>query len=276
MLEVATADEAGDRELPHAARYLALVNNVPDSPDDRQALLERWGEEQREQYGKQDPGGPQLRTRVAGMIETVRGLNVRRLETYVDQVVDHGLDTRGRWFAPEVDPHEGLPYVPSPWHVLPRALRAIRASEADVFVDLGCGKGRVVHQAARWPLKRVIGVEISPELAGFARAVIAAHRHEYRCHSVEIIVCDARGFQVPDDLTIAYLYASFHGETLDVFLRHLVDSIDRHPRQVRLIYVQPSFGDQVLATGRFRLVRWQRGGLSDTRISRAAIFESHG
>jgi hypothetical protein len=45
----------------------------------------------------------------------------------------------------------GLIYVagPTPWHILPRALRKVGASDDDVFVEFGCGKGRVVHQAAR-------------------------------------------------------------------------------------------------------------------------------
>lgn len=59
-------------------------------------------------------------------------------------------------------------------------------------------------------------------------------------------------------------------------LSKLIVSIDRYPRRVGLIYVNPQQGDRVLATGRFRLLKWQRGGLRDVRIDRAAIFESCG
>jgi hypothetical protein len=131
-----------------------------------------------------------------------------------------------------------------------------------------------VHQAAKWPLRRVIGVEVLPVLAEFARTLVAAHNHEYRCPSVEIMVCDATQFQVPDDLTIAYLFDPFRGETFDVVLRHIIESIDRQPRRVRLIYVNPTQAPQVVATKRFRLVKELRGGLRDVRVNRAAIFES--
>jgi hypothetical protein len=57
-------------------------------------------------------------------------------------------------------------------------------------------------------------------------------------------------------------------------MRNLIESIDVCPRQVWLIYVNPVCGAQVLATRRFRLVKWLRGGLRDVRIQRAAIFES--
>ena len=150
----------------------------------------------------------------------------------------------------------------------------LRAGEHDVFIDFGCGKGRVVHQAARWPLRRVIGVEVSAALAEFARALVASHQGEHRCRDIEIVVCDAKQFSVPDDLTIAYLYDPFRGDILDAVLHAIIASIDRNPRRVRLIYVHPRDSLRVMATGRFRLLREQRGGLRDIRLARAAIFES--
>ena len=128
-------------------------------------------------------------------------------------------------------------YGPSPRWTLPRALRFLGVSDRDTFVDFGCGKGRVVHQAAKRPFRRVIGVEISPALAEIARANLATRRHQHRCPNVEIVVADAKEFPVPDDLTIAYFWHPFTGETLEAVLRGIVDSIDRHPRRVRLIYL---------------------------------------
>jgi hypothetical protein len=187
-----------------------------------------------------------------------------------EPVFDRGLDTYGNLEDPERRAVQGSPYAPTPWHVLPRALRAVGASDEDVLVDYGCGKGRIVHQAARWPLKRVIGLEISPELASVARTLVAEHRHEYRCRSVEIVVCDAARFQVPDDVTIGYFYEPFRGETLDAVMRNLVASIDRRPRHMRLICLMPNGTWPVLATGRFRRIREMRV----SRLGRAAIFES--
>ncbi len=129
--------------------------------------------------------------------------------------------------------------MPSPWHALPRALYYLGVSDRDTFIDFGCGKGGVVHQAARRPFRRVIGVEISPVLAEIARTNLAARRRQHRCRNVEIVVSDVAEFSVPDDLTIGYLFHPFMNETLDALLRSIVDSIDRRPRRVRLIYVSP-------------------------------------
>ena len=161
--------------------------------------------------------------------------------------------------------------MPSPWWTLPRALRFLGVSDRDTFVDFGCGKGRVVHQAAKRPFRRVIGVEISPALAEIARANLATRRHQHRCPNVEIVVADAKEFRVPDDLTIAYFWHPFTGETLEAVLRGIVDSIDRHPRPVRLIYLGHHRAE-VLATGRFRLLKEHR--TRGTPVSNRDLRES--
>jgi SAM-dependent methyltransferase len=193
-----------------------------------------------------------------------------------DRVLDRRLETSGDSRQPEHSHPDRVRYVPSPWYALPRELHYLGVSDRDTFVDFGCGKGRVVHQAARWPFRRVIGVEISPVLAEIARVGLAARRHQHRCRNVEIVVADAAEFRVPDDLTIGYLFHPFGGQTLDAVLRGIIESIDRRPRSVRLIYVYPLDGSQVLATGRFRLLKERRALTRDAPYSRAAIFESCG
>jgi SAM-dependent methyltransferase len=243
------------------------VDAIPEDPAARQAWLEQWAAGQREQqWKKKHPLPERLRVRTARMIER----QADRLEQRFDRDLNTSLHVYG---LPEITAVDGVVYLPTAWHVLPRALRTLRASKQDVLVDFGCGKGRVVHQAAKWPLRRVIGVEISADLANFARALVAAHRDEYRCQVPEIVVGDAARLDVPDDLTIAFMFDPFRGATMDAVLRNLITSVERNPRRLSLIYVNPTQGDRVLATGRFRLVRWLRGGLRDVRISRAAIFE---
>jgi SAM-dependent methyltransferase len=198
------------------------------------------------------------------------------LDRFADRLLDRGLDTSGSVGLPEHERNDRVRYVPSGWHVLPRALRYVGVSDRDTFVDFGCGKGRVVHQAARRPFGRVIGVEVSPMLAETARNALAARSHHHRCRNVEIVVSDVRQFRVPDDMTIGYLFQPFGDETLAALLRGIVESIDRHPRPVRLIYLWPttSARSMILATDRFRLVKEQSSSLINPRAERVAIFES--
>jgi SAM-dependent methyltransferase len=197
-------------------------------------------------------------------------------ERIADLILDRKLHTGDAAFEREHIDSDRLGYLPSAWRTLPRALRHIGVSPDDVFVDFGCGKGRVVHQAAKRPFRKVIGVEISPVLAETARGIVAARANQYRCRDVEIVLADAREFPVPDDLTIAYFLHPFHGATLDTVLGNIVASVDRNPRRVSIIYSYPLAANQVLATGRFRLVRELRGSLrgNTNSLHRTHIYES--
>jgi SAM-dependent methyltransferase len=241
------------------------VDALPQDPAARQEALERWAKQE-----LQSKGSGRLRTKVAHRAARI----ARRVDRFAGLVLDRGLDTSGDAYLPVHKTEGRVLYVPSAWHVLPRALRYIGVSEHDTFVDFGCGKGRVLHQAARWPFNRVIGVEVSPELAKVARAALAARSHRHRCRSVEVVVSDVRQFQVPDDLTIAYFFRPFGDETLEAVLGAIVESIDRKPRRVRLIYLTPMTSrSTILATGRFRLVKQQSSALR-RHADLVGIFES--
>lgn len=247
----------------------------PRDHSDRRESLQRWTEEQARLKQQRRIRRLLLRDRLQIRLTraAMQRFLVRCEERLANRLFERGLDTSGTT-EPEHDHPDRVPNVPSAWHVVPRALRYIGVTERDVFVDYGCGKGRVVHQAARRPFGRVIGVEISPVLAEIARAGVAARRSRYRCGDVEIVVADAKEFEVPDDLTIAYFYHPFTDETFDEVIRRIIDSIDRRPRRVSLIYYVPLNSSRILATGRFRLLTEQRNRLLESTRYRTAIFES--
>ena len=247
------------------------MNLSPEDAAARRDRLERWvAEQQRRMDRAQNPFWTRLGRTVTKGHRVARGS-----QWFADRVLNRGLNTSPTR-EPEHEHPDRVSYVPSPWHTLPRALRHLEVSDRDTFIDFGCGKGGVVHQAAKRPFHRVIGVEISPTLAEIARRNLAARSHQHRCRKVEIVVSDVAEYSVPDDLTIAYLFHPVVNETLDALLGSIVNSIDRHPRCVRLIYVSPMQSSRVLATGRFRLLKVQRTRLLDPSISstRTEIFES--
>ena len=146
-------------------------------------------------------------------------------------------------------------YVPSAWQTLERVLPPHEVGSEDVFVDLGAGMGRVLLLAGRYPFKRVIGVELSSDLANVARENLARAQHVLRCDSIDVVVADARRWAVPDDVTVVYMYNPLTGDAFGDVLQRLLESVDRRCRCVRLIYRNPREHCRVMATGRARLVR---------------------
>jgi Histone methylation protein DOT1 len=185
----------------------------------------------------------------------VRGLGGRVLDRWYGirttgevQLADLGLGAadRNRYKATE-------------WTTLPRILPRREVAEHDVFIDFGSGLGRVVHQAAHYPFRRVIGVELSETLSEVARANIERGRHRLRCQDVEIVTADAVEYDVPDDVTVAFFANPFTGRVFATVIEHLLTSVDRRPRRLRLIYRCPTEHEYLMETGRFRLVRVARG-----------------
>lgn len=178
---------------------------------------------------------------------------------------DLGIDDTGR-----------VRYEPSGWMALQRILRDTDVSPDDVFVDLGSGKGRVVLQAARFPFRRVIGVEIAPELTEIAHANIAASRDGLRCQEIELVTADVLEYRLPPDVTVAYLYNPFRGPVFAAFVTQLIDALDRDPRPFRLIYSTPMEHELLMRSGRFEVIREARGLRPGTEWSSKLSIRMYG
>jgi SAM-dependent methyltransferase len=170
-------------------------------------------------------------------------------------------------------------YEPSGWLFLRRALRGMKITNDDVFIDFGSGKGRIVYQAARLPFGRVIGVEIAEEMNRMARANIERSRDRLACHDIELVTADATEYELPDDVTYAYFYNPFEPDLLRVVLNNVVASLDRAPRRLTLLYVSPRqhevLGhDLIRETGRFTLVAERRGLRRDIGMGRITVWAS--
>ena len=170
----------------------------------------------------------------------------------------HGLETFRPVVTDQHDAERGF-YKPLPWGTLSRILGESDVGPDDVFIDLGAGKGRAVFLAARYPFKRVIGVELSAELSAVARTNIEQVRDQLLCQDIEIVTSDILDYEIPDDATVVFFYNPFQGQVFESAIQKLLESVDRRPRQVRLIYVHPMELEYLKSTGRFRLVRRVRG-----------------
>jgi SAM-dependent methyltransferase len=155
-----------------------------------------------------------------------------------------GLEAEGR-----------VRYQPSPWMTLRRILPPREVEPHDVFVDFGCGLGRVLVQASRYRFARVVGVELSPELSARARENLARARSEAARARSEVVTADVLEWAVPDDVTVAYFANPFTGAIFEDVIRRLLVSVDRAPRRLRIIYHWPREHERLMATGRVRVAR---------------------
>ena len=111
--------------------------------------------------------------------------------------------------------------------------------DRDVFLDLGSGKGRVVILAAKYPFKKVIGVEIAPELNAIADENVRRVRHRLRCQEIELHIADAKSYVIPPEVTVVYLWNPFREALLAAVFANLRTSIQQTPREVTVAYLSP-------------------------------------
>lgn len=145
-------------------------------------------------------------------------------------------------------------HAPSDWLAVRQVLRRLDITSEDVFVDYGCGLGRVLIAAASLPFSRVIGLELTPELTARAQANLERNRGKVRAGAVELVTADATGWNVPPDLTVAYFFCPFIGKPLATVVNRLIASVDEHPRPLRILYNLPVEHSFLMRTGRIRVL----------------------
>jgi SAM-dependent methyltransferase len=162
-------------------------------------------------------------------------------------------------------------HIPSFWWTLDRILPADEVRPDDVFLDLGSGMGRTVLAAATtYSFRRVTGVEISPELHKIALENV--DRNHARLRSpVELVNADVLDYSIPDDVTVVYLYNPFLGDIFQHVLDALEASVDRNPRELRIVYLAPHEEQRLLASNRVTLVRSARAVATDDRSFRSLV-----
>jgi SAM-dependent methyltransferase len=155
-----------------------------------------------------------------------------------------GTDTTGYLSAEALglDPDLASAYSPAP---VPWTLEILRSLPLDpreyAFVDLGSGKGRVLLLASELGYRRVIGVELSPELHAVAQRNLDAWRRSHpRATAIELRLGDAADITAPDDgKTLFFLFNPFGPAVLDRVLERLVAAAEGLTAEQVLLYAWP-------------------------------------
>jgi SAM-dependent methyltransferase len=176
----------------------------------------------------------------------------------VDLALERALRVQSRDYVPLEDTGDAAAnraaHSASSWIPLWRSLRALRPLRTEVFLDYGAGKGRTMIVAQRMGFGAVIGVEVSEQLAAAARENLARQKRRPGAEAARVIVADASEWEPPPEVTVAFMYSPFTGPVFAAAIGRLLDSLDRHPRRMRLVYNNPFEHNYLLDTGRFRAI----------------------
>jgi len=133
------------------------------------------------------------------------------------------------------------PYQPTEPALFHEMLQSLGIDFAGfTFVDLGSGKGRTLLMASEYPFRRIVGIELLPELHRVARENLRKYASKtQKCFALEVVRADARAFQFPAEPTVLYLFNPLPEAGLVAVIRNLEESLRRHPRRVFVLYHNP-------------------------------------
>lgn len=163
-----------------------------------------------------------------------------------------GINSRGFFKTPCSHDYATMSYLE-----IMSILRSLSLKSSDVFVDLGCGKGRVLYCASRFQVQEIIGVEINKVLCDIAER--NARKLRGKKSRIKIINVSAEGFDYRRG-TVYYLFNPFDVSTLSSVLTKIEQSARLHPRKIRIVYVNPVHEFLLRKSGCLEIYdRWKRG-----------------
>ncbi len=158
----------------------------------------------------------------------------------------YGVETGGLIFAEKLRADRRKAYWATAYYgispaVLWAALERLALDwQRYTFVDIGCGKGRALLAATRFPFRGAVGVELSPELAEVARENVARFEAPWRQPMpIEVIAGDATETSLPEGPLVLSLYHPFAAPVMRRFLAQLERKRARDGDEMWILYTNP-------------------------------------
>lgn len=150
----------------------------------------------------------------------------------------NGVDTGGMIDLPEMDGC-GRNYVGTPPRAWKLVFRHLNIDYSNyTYIDFGCGKGRTMILAAQNGFKRVIGVDISPQLLK-----IAKHNFELKHIENELLCSDVRDYVFPDGNLVLFMYNPFFPDVMLQVAENIKKSLINNPRDIYIVYYSAACKD---------------------------------
>jgi SAM-dependent methyltransferase len=189
------------------------------------------------------------RRRLAGAVSRLRDRGFdRRLGTETSLFVETGAQSD----VTSANLAHGIRYEPTRARPFQKLLTTAAIPARGTFVDIGCGKGRVLMLAAEHGFTRVAGVDYSPSLCAIARRNLDILREKTGLGFESVIHnADASVYAFDRDDTVVFLYNPFDPTVLRAVLANLRASLARDPRELWLVYHRPEWRSVIEEAGVF-------------------------
>jgi precorrin-6B methylase 2 len=172
----------------------------------------------------------------------VRSVTLSKLGKNIHEVIqehrnerEYGIETSGGSYCTDDDTtyHDSHMYSPIPYSDLERIIFRLNCNSQDVFVDIGCGKGRVLVFVAQTKIKKIIGIEFRKDLA--EDAIQNIKKIKNKLLHIKIINADAAKCDLREG-TIFFMYSPFGESTFKAVIENIKSTYVKNPRSISIVY----------------------------------------
>lgn len=106
------------------------------------------------------------------------------------------------------------------------------------LLDVGCGKGVVLKEAAKYPFRKITGIDMNRKLIETAKSNF---EHLHIQNRIECKTENAVNFEEYGDYNVFFFFNPFHEEILEQVVDKIIDETRGRHRHVYFIYHNPVF-----------------------------------
>ena len=141
-------------------------------------------------------------------------------------------------------------YEPVNYYTSSRLLDFLQPTDfTTTFLDVGCGKGRMLAMAAAYGFSDIIGIDFSQKLCDAATIVCGGIKTKYPDTSITIECADARHYCIPETVGVIFLFNPFDAVVMEEFIKKVSESLNRKNRPLKILYANPQCKQQWLEAG---------------------------
>ncbi|HXB28338.1 MAG TPA: class I SAM-dependent methyltransferase [Puia sp.] len=141
-------------------------------------------------------------------------------------------------------------YEPLNYYTSSRLFNYLQPADfTTTFLDVGCGKGRLLAMGAAYGFSDIIGIDFSKKLCDDAANVCNGIKTKYPDVSITIECADARHYRIPETVGVLFLFNPFDEVVMHEFIKKVSESLDRKNRPLKILYANPQCKQQWLDAG---------------------------
>jgi SAM-dependent methyltransferase len=148
------------------------------------------------------------------------------------------------------DTSKASPYEAANYYLLEKLFTAFRKlSNADSFIDLGCGKGRVLAVASHFGFHHITGIDFATELCKEASANMEKVKKKLPDLKWKVVNDNVANYNISPGDSVFFMFNPFNEAVLKDFLKNIDSSCHQFPRTTYFIYASPLHQQLLLDNG---------------------------